>query len=77
MTAHSRHKPEHCLSQFCNRRPHHTYLSLHCNEHNPNAIQPALTVVFCRPLVTLTVSLLDALEMVSGLVWSIFLKYGF
>lgn len=32
---------------------------------HPNAIQPALTTVLCRPLVTLTDSLLHPLEIVS------------
>lgn len=30
----------------------------YCTEHNPSTIQPELTGVFCRPQVTLTVSLL-------------------
>lgn len=65
LPTHSGRRPEHCLSHFCNRIPHLTYPSCHCTKHNPNAIQPALTVVFCRPLVTLTVSLLHPLEIVS------------
>lgn len=60
------------FSHFCNRLPHLTYPSCHCTKHNPNAMEPALTVVFCRPLVTLTVSLLHPLEIVS----IFFLQYG-